>query len=106
MDKKEKTVVEYLQQIEESQRRLESLMILQKNVLTFNETVTYTGVSDSSLYKMTMARTVPHYKPRGKMIYFNRVELEEWLLQNRVATADEIEAKASTYVSRDKRSRK
>jgi hypothetical protein len=55
---------------------------------------------------MSMTKTVPHYKPRGKMIYFNRVELEEWLLQNRIATSDEIEAKASKYVTLDKTSRK
>ena len=106
MDKNEKTVAEYLQKIEGRQRRLESLMISQKNVLTLGETATYIGVSDSCLYKMTMSRTVPHYKPRGKMIYFDRAELEKWLLQNRITPADEIEAKASKYVTLDKKSRK
>jgi len=102
MDKHEKTVAEYLQQIDERQRKLESMMFSlfsQKNVLTFDEGATFMGLSHSSLYKMTMAGTVPHYKPRGKMIYFDRAELERWLLQNRITPADEIEAKAATYVT-------
>jgi hypothetical protein len=31
------------------------------------------------------------------MIYIDRAELENWLLQNRIVPADELEAKASTY---------
>ena len=33
------------------------------------------------------------------MIYFDRVELEKWLLQNRITPADEIEAKACSYIT-------
>jgi excisionase family DNA binding protein len=106
MEKLEKIVVEYLQQIDERQRKLESMMFSQKKVLTFGEGASFMGVSHSCLYKMTMAGTVPHYKPRGKMIYFDRAELERWLLQNRITPADEIEAKASKYVTLDKTSRK
>ncbi len=25
----------------------------------------------------------PHYKPRGKMLYFNKEEIDKWLLQNK-----------------------
>ncbi|KAB2832094.1 MAG: helix-turn-helix domain-containing protein [Caedimonadaceae bacterium] len=93
------TVAEYLQLVEQKIKRLEKLLISQKNVLTFDEGASYMGVSHSCLYKMTMTGSVPHYKPRGKMIYFDRAELEQWLLQNRITTAYEIEAKAATYVA-------
>jgi len=84
--------------------RIEAASLSQKNVLTFDEGATYMGVSKSHLYKLTMAgSTIPHYKPRGKMIYFDRAELEKWLLQNRITPADEIEAKASTYVALNNR---
>ena len=78
---------------------IESMLQSQKNVLTFDEGATFMGVSHSCLYKMTMTGTVPHYKPRGKMIYFDRAEIESWLLQNRITPAAEIEAKAATYVA-------
>ena len=71
-----------------------------KEVLTSDEAARYMGVSLSHLYKLTARQQIPHYKPRGKMCYFNRQELEQWLQRNRVATADEIEAKAQAYCMR------
>lgn len=68
-----------------------------KEVLTADETARYLGISKSYLYKLTMGKKIPHYKPTGKMCYFNRLELESWLQSNRVATADEIEQKAQNY---------
>ena len=87
--------------------RIETAALGQKNVLTFDEAARYIGVSKSDLYKRTHLRTIPHFKPRNKMIYFDRVELENYLKQNPVQTADEIEAKAQTYATlNDRRARK
>ena len=55
------------------------------------------GVSKSYLYKLTMRQQIPHYKPMGKMVYFNRLELEQWLQNNRVSTATEISQQAAAY---------
>ncbi len=52
-----------------------------KMVLTFDEAVQFTGLSKSYLYKLTCKQKVPHYKPSGKLLYFNREELQSWLLQ-------------------------
>lgn len=68
-----------------------------KEVLTTDEAARYLGVSKSYLYKLTMQQKIPHYKPMGKMCYFNRQELEEWLQSNRVATVAEINQKAQQY---------
>jgi excisionase family DNA binding protein len=69
-----------------------------KKVLTFEEATAYMGISKSCLYKMTSQKTVPHYKPNGKMIFFDREELEAYLLSVRVKPQSEIEEEASTYV--------
>lgn len=53
-----------------------------KEVLTPEEAATYMGVSKSWLYKRTCAGDVPYYKPFGKLNFFNRKELEQWLQQN------------------------
>jgi len=71
-----------------------------KEVLTSDEAARYMGVSKSYLYKLTMNQQIPHYKPMGKMCYFNRLELEQWLQNNRVATAAEIEQRAQAYCIR------
>lgn len=68
-----------------------------KEVLTSDEAAKYMGISKSYLYKLTMQQKVPHYKPTGKMCYFNRMELESWLQSNRVATANEISERAQSY---------
>ena len=68
-----------------------------KEVLTSNEAAAYMGVSMSYLYKLTAKQEIPHYKPMGKMCYFNRKELETWLQQNRCATATEITDRANRY---------
>ena len=68
-----------------------------KDVLTFDEACVYTGMSHSCMYKLTSSRKIEHFKPNGKMIYFRRKALEAFLLQNRIATDEEISAKASAH---------
>lgn len=78
----------------------ENTIFCTKEVLTSDEAARYMGVSKSYLYKLTMNQQIPHYKPMGKMCYFNRLELEQWLQNNRVATAAEIEQRAQAYCIR------
>lgn len=68
-----------------------------KEVLTSDEVSRYMGISLSYLYKLTMHHKIPHYKPLGKMCYFNRVEVEKWLQSNRVATDEELNGRATAY---------
>ena len=86
-------------ELKQQLNRIEAAALGQKNVLTFQEAARYIGVSKSDLYKRTSNREIPHFKPRNKMVYFDRVELENYLKQNLVQTADEIEAKAQTHVT-------
>ena len=78
---------------------LENSQYTNKDVLTFDEACKYLGVSDSLLYKLTAAKAVPHYKPRGKMIYFKKLELNEWLLHNQVITVEQAKLEAAYYTS-------
>lgn len=68
-----------------------------KEVLTSDEVAKYMGISKSYLYKLTMRQQIPHYKPMGKMCYFNRLEIEQWLQSNRVATTTEINRQAQSF---------
>lgn len=68
-----------------------------KEVLTSDEAAKYMGISKSYLYKLTMLRKIPHFKPMGKMCYFNRLELEQWLQGNRIATDEAITSEAQTF---------
>ena len=68
-----------------------------KTVLTMDECVLYTGLSKSTMYKMTSNKVIPHYKPNNKLIYFKRSEVEAWLLSNPINTDEEITQKATDY---------
>lgn len=72
-----------------------------KEVLTSDEAAKYMGISKSYLYKLTMKQQIPHFKPMGKMCYFNRLELEQWLQSNRIATETEINQKAQSFCMKD-----
>lgn len=67
-----------------------TLVLTQKEVLTLDEVAIYMGAAKSHIYKLTMKGEIPHYKPTGKVCYFNRKEIESWLQRNRVKTDAEI----------------
>lgn len=69
----------------------------EKKILTIEEVAEITGLSKSTLYKMTSARQIPHYKPTARLLYFLREEVEAWMLRNRVTTSEELETEAATY---------
>lgn len=95
--------MEELKKIDERLKNIESLLLTQKTVLSFNEVALYTGLSKSWLYKLTSTGKISHYKPQGKQIYFEKAELDRWLLRNRIKTNQELETAASTYVTLNER---
>jgi excisionase family DNA binding protein len=68
--------------IGERLKKIESLLLSQKTVLNFDETAVYTGLSKSHLYKLTSTGGIPCYKPHGKNIYFEKAQIDSWLLSN------------------------
>ena len=89
--------------IEQRLSNIETLLTNNKTVLSFDEFCTYAGISKSYGYKLTSTGRVPHYCPSGKMLYFNKAEVDNWLLQNPIKTASQIETEASTYVTLNQR---
>ncbi|SDB58898.1 DNA binding domain-containing protein, excisionase family [Flavobacteriaceae bacterium MAR_2010_188] len=83
--------------------RLERLLTANKEVLTFEETCDYTGISRSYLYKLTSSGNIPHSKPNGKMIFFEKKKLNDWLLQNKRSSHSEISREALKYTLKNKR---
>lgn len=80
----EKEILLKLERIEQN------TLLAAKQVLTFDDVAILTGLSKSTLYKLTSQGKIPHYKPSGKMVYFDRKELEKWLRQNSNITTNPI----------------
>ncbi len=90
--------VKIIERLESIEKLLLEQQTLQKQVLNSNETCKYLELSQSHLYKLTSTGAIPHYKPNGKKIYFQRQELDQWLLRNRMDSRDEIEQQAADYL--------
>ncbi|TDT46686.1 excisionase family DNA binding protein [Maribacter spongiicola] len=83
--------------------RLERLLTANKEVLTFEETCDYTGISRSYLYKLTASGNIPHSKPNGKMLFFEKARLNAWLLRNDRKSTSEIETEALNHIFKNRR---
>lgn len=67
-------------------KRIESIernvLLVNKDVFDMTELALYTGFKESYLYKLTSAKQIPHYRPSNGKLFFKRVEIDNWLLQN------------------------
>lgn len=70
-----------------------------KEVLTSDEAAAYLGISKSALYKLTMGRKIPYFKS-AKLCYFDRQEIIAWMKAHRVATQEELDAKAREIIKK------
>lgn len=61
-----------------------------KKMLTVEEAARHMGIKKSYLYQLVHRKAIPHYKPNGKMVYFNRLELDKWLQRNRIEQVDGV----------------
>jgi len=69
----------------ERMKRLEDYLRMEvKTVLTTEEVCLYTGLSKKTIHNLTHYKRIPYYKPTGKLIYFDKAEIEQWMRQNRV----------------------
>ena len=84
--------------LEKRVEELEQMLFLTKNVLSFDEASKFLNLSKSYLYKLTSGNLIPHYKPQGKMLFFERADLEAWLRQNPIKTQVQIEQEAQKYI--------
>ena len=47
--------------------------------LSFKEACAYLGFKPSYLYKIIHTKQIRFYKPSGKMLFFSKCELDEWV---------------------------
>lgn len=73
-----------------------------KDVLGIVDSADYLGISKSALYKLTSKKVIPFFKPSGKLIYFNRVDLDKWMLQNRVNSTSDNNSRSINYLAQRK----
>ena len=70
-----------------------------KRVLNISEASELLGFEVSYIYKLTSAKILPHSKPNGKTIFFDREKLEDWMLSNPSSSLSDKKIIASNYVA-------
>lgn len=79
---------------------IESLLLsFNSKPLNLEAASEYLHVSKSYLYKLTSQNKIPYYKPSGKLVYFDKKELDQWILQNRITPQSEITDAAISHVT-------
>ena len=61
-----------------------------KKILNVNELAQYTGFSLSYIYHLTSERAIPHFRVRGKKLFFLKKDVDSWLTSNPVPTRDQL----------------
>ncbi|TKC01397.1 helix-turn-helix transcriptional regulator [Pedobacter cryotolerans] len=79
--------------------RIEALLLNQKQILNIDEFCRYTGFSKSFAYKLTSAKRLPFSCPNGKLIFFRKPDVDNFLLANPVSSTDDINQQAIDYVN-------
>tara|TARA_B100000700_G_C14384160_1_gene551766 strand:- start:75 stop:377 length:303 start_codon:yes stop_codon:yes gene_type:complete len=96
---KEEVLLSKIEELTLKLEKIEQLLLTQKKVLNFNEVMLYTNLSKSYLYQLTSNGGIPCYKPNGKHIYFNKEEIENWLLNNKKISNIELEEISNNYLN-------
>lgn len=69
----------------------------ERKILNFEMAAEYLGISKSHLYKLTSTNRIEFYRPMGKLIFFNIDKLDEFLMQNKIRSVDEINIEVSNF---------
>lgn len=71
-------------------------LLAAKSTLSIDDVCLLYGFSRSTIYKMTSSKAIPHYR-RGKLLFFDKAELDQWCKECRINTQAEAEQAALAY---------
>lgn len=62
-----------------------------KDFLTVEELCQYVSLSKGWVYKLTSNKILPHYKPMGKLVFFKRSEIDDWIMGRPISPTKTLE---------------
>ncbi len=86
------------EEILEKLERIESYLFEStKPIMTVEELVVYTGFTKSYIYKLVHLKEIPFFKPQGKLLFFDREEINNWIRQNKSQSRSQMQSQALNY---------
>lgn len=83
-------------------KQVNNKAVIPEQFLNIQEAAKLLNLTKATLYTKVSKNEVPYFK-QGNRLYFSTVELTEYLKQGKQSTFAEIEAKASLYLSNNKK---
>lgn len=74
-----------------------------KPILNVEELSDYTGFKKSYIYKLVYSNLIPFSKPNGKLLFFDRQKIDEWLLSGSEKSVSEVEAETLEFAFKNKK---
>lgn len=89
--------IENLLQIIYNKGSVSDAIDVPSRIMTTKTVSAYLNLSTSCIYKLTSNREIPHSK-RGKKLYFDKNEIDNWVLENKCFTNKDINDLADDYL--------
>ena len=82
------------EQIKNQLEEIKSLLKKKDDIpLSLKEAAAYLGFKPSYLYKLTHRKLIKFYKPSGKMLFFSKSELDEWVYCKSKVSSEKLKGK-------------
>lgn len=89
------TTLKIQQELNEIKMMIKKGNHFQKEIFTIKDLMSYTGFSDSTIHKLSSKKLIPHNKPTNGALFFDRLEIVEWIREHKVMSDQEVLAKFS-----------
>jgi excisionase family DNA binding protein len=74
--------------------------VMGEKPLSVEDAVDFLRISRGHLYNLMYQNKIPYYKPEGKLAYFKKEDLEEFVFRNRHGADYELSKKADAILNR------
>lgn len=78
---------------------LTKILVNQKTIFNVEDLHIYSGLSISAIYKLTQSKKLRFSRPNGKVIFFKKEDVDNFLLSKPITTADDIEQQTINYLN-------
>lgn len=77
---------------------IEKSLTFLKQIFNVDDLVKYTGFKKSYVYKLVHRNEIPYSKPTGGMLFFDRKEIDAWLMSKHQKSDTQIQQEALDYI--------
>ena len=73
-------------------------VIASRDFLTLKETAQFLGLTTKTMYDYNLKKILPYYSPNGKLKYYKRSDLEDYITAKKIKSAQEMEAEVKLFL--------